>query len=307
MGTPASATAAFTTTASSTTVTVANLPATPSAGGYIVVTVPVTVGGIVLQGFYQVGSVPGSNEATITAADAAVSSVVAGGTVPEFVSALNSSTITVNFANHGLLAGQTFNVQVSTTVGGVTLLGPYTVNTGVTTDSFTITAPYPAGSVETASENGGVAQLATQATVQGLTQNADPVDLLLYPLSRGDYMAVPDKQQQARPTSFWIDRQTVPVFNIWPAPDGNGPYELRYYRSRQIQDADLQSGQTLDVPFNFLEPFTADLAAHLATKWAPDRLADLRGYAAEQWQLAADENRERVSTFFVPDMSGYFA
>lgn len=134
----------------------------------------------------------------------------------------------------------------------------------------------------------------------------DPIDLLMYPLSRGDYQAIPDKKQQGRPTSFWIDRQVVPVFNIWEVPQPNGYYVLRYYRSRQVQDADITSGQQLQIPYRFLESFVSELGAHLAMKFVPERAQTLAAYAQEQWVLASDEDRERVSTFMVPDFSGYY-
>jgi hypothetical protein len=93
---------------------------------------------------------------------------------------------------------------------------------------------------------------------------------------------------------------------MWLVPDGNGPYELRYRRSRQVQDADMTGGQTLNVPYRFLSAFTSDLAAALAVKWAPERMKDLATLAAQEWQMAADEDRERTSTFLTPDLSSYF-
>ena len=139
---------------------------------------------------------------------------------------------------------------------------------------------------------------------QGLPQ---PTDLLMYPLSRGDYMAIPNKRQQGRPNSFWIDRQITPVFNIWEVPFPNGNYVLFYRRSRQVQDADFISGQQLQVPFRFLESFTSELGAHLAMKFAPDRAQTLAAYAQEQWVLASSEDTEKVSFYLVPDFSGYFS
>jgi hypothetical protein len=97
-----------------------------------------------------------------------------------------------------------------------------------------------------------------------------------------------------------------PVFNIWPQPDANGPYELRFKASRQVMDADIVNGQVLGVPFRMLEAFTSDLAAALSLKWAPERLAVLKQEAAEKWEEAAEEDREKVSDFIVPDLSGYF-
>jgi len=236
--------------------------------------------------------------------------IISGGVVPQFVSTLNSNIITVNFPSHGLLTGQPFNVEVTTVVGGVMLLGPYVI-TYLTANSFTIQAAYPAGFAQTVSENNGLTMLATQATIQGLTQSTNPVDIVLYPLSRGDYMAIPLKYQQGRPTSFWLDRQISPEFNVWLVPDQNGPYELRYKASQQVSDADIINGQTLNVPYRFLESFTADLAAALAVKFPPDPKTGitpvaLKQYAMSVWSEAADEDREKVSTYMVPDMSSYF-
>jgi hypothetical protein len=306
MGGATPATPSFTTQLNSTTVTVGNLPATPSAGGFISIATMVSVGGIILNGFYQVVSVPGSGEATITAASAATSAVIEGGVVPQFVSTSGSAVITVNFPNHGLLIGQSFQVQQTTNVGGINLLGPYAVTAVTGANQFTITAAYAAGSNATVYENNGDVNLATQATQQGQSQPSPPVDILLYPLSRGDYWAVPQKLQQGRPTSFWLDRQISPVFNIWLVPDASGPYELVYKASQQVQDADIVGGQTLNIPYRFLETFTADLAAQMAIKWAPDRAVALAQYAAQQWEAAATEDREKVSSFLTPDMSGYF-
>lgn len=305
MGAPVAVMPMFITTANSASVIVSGLAATPAAGQYINVGVMVSIGGIIVDGFYQVQSVPGSGEAMITVVAAAIASAT-GGVVPQFVTTANSNTVTVNLPSHGLLTGQPFNVEAQTSVGGITLLGPYVVTTVNSGDQFTITSPFPAGSATTVSENGGNTNLSTQASSSNDTNPAYPVDIVMYPLSRGDWMAIPDKKQQGRPTTFWVDRQISPVIRIWPQPSADGPYELRYRASRQVQDADLVGGQTLAVPFSFLESFTADLAAALALKWAPERLVVLKQEGAEQWQLASDENREKVSTYLVPDLSGYF-
>ena len=121
-----------------------------------------------------------------------------------------------------------------------------------------------------------------------------PTDLLMYPLSRGDYMAIPNKKQQGRPNSFWIDRQIVPVFNIWEVPFPNGNYVLRYCRSRQVMDADIVGGQQLRFRIVFLKASCLNLGAHLAMKFAPDRAQTLAAYAQEQWVLASEEDIEKV-------------
>lgn len=307
MGAPVSVTPQFTTTINTPNVTISGFTATPSAGQYITVGVQVSVGGIILSGFYQVVSVPGSGQATVAAGTNATASVTNGGTVPSITSAANSTAMTVVFANHGLLVGQPFNVQVTTSVGGVALLGPYPVASVLSANSFTFTAPYPAGSAQTVGENGGETSLSTQSTNPQQVQASFPEDIQLFPMSRTEWMSIPNKTTQGRTTSFWTDRQISPVMNFWPVFDQNGPYEIVFRASQYVQTADITGGQVLNCPARFLESFTSDLAAHLAMKWNPERVADLRSYAAEQWQLAAGEDIEKVSLYLQPDFAGYFS
>lgn len=297
----------FTTVASSTSVTIAGFSDTPSVGGYINIGVPIGVGGTVVSGFYTVDSVPASNSAVITVENAATDSVTSGGQPPLLQTTTDDDTITVQLINHGYVAGDTFTVSVTTSVGGVTLLGPYTIASIVDLNSFTFTAPYPAGFTDSALENDGDAMLATQTQTTSATAFSTPTDLRMYPLSRTDYVSIPNKLIQGRPTSYWLDRQVVPVFNVWQAPDANGPYELRYRRQRQIQDADITSGKQMELPYRFLEAFTAGLAALLAQKWATDRFDKLMLYAEQKWMEAAAEDTEKTSHFLVPDLSGYYS
>jgi hypothetical protein len=325
VGAPVSVPPNFITIAGSTEVVVFDLPATPAPGQYINIGVMVSVGGTVLDGYYKVEAVQESGQALINAATPATvstggslwsialwgqglwaSGTGGGGVVPQFTTTAGSNQITVNFPSHGFAAGQPFNVEVPVNVGGITLNGTYTVAWSADTDQFTIYAVSPALFADSQFENDGDTLLSTQATNQGLNLASNPVDIVLYPLSRGDWMAIPNKRQQGRPTSFWIDRQISPVIHVWPVPDQNGPYEMRYRASRQVMDADIVGGQALGVPFRMLETFTADLAAHLATKWAPERIMALKAYATEQWVLASTEDRERVSTFIGGDLSQYF-
>jgi hypothetical protein len=305
MGTPVNLAPAFATTAGSSSVTVTQANHGLSVGEYANVIVPVAIGGLVVQGFYPVASVLSSSEFTFSAA-ANATATASGGAVPAFTTTQGSVSVAVALANHGLVAGETFYVQVPTTVGGITLSGAYTVATVPDANHFTITAPSAAGSSATASENGGQAQLAGQA------QNTDPIDRILTPMSRSDYAAQPDKGEQAPPTIYVFDRQsTQPTVTLWQVPDGNGPYQLRLYTVRQLRDANALLGQNPDIPYRFSEALCADLALHLARKYPPKpdsgiTIADLKLAAAEAWEEAAAEDRERVSMFMVPDFSSYF-
>lgn len=290
----------FSTQANSTSVEIVQDGNGLSVDMWLNVNVPVSVGGIVLFGFYQVASIPGSDSYTIQAATPATSTVVQGGVVPQFAVFQDSAIAQVILPNHGYLPGQTFQVQVSTTVSNITFYGPYAVQSVVDADTFLVVLPQNAEGDGQGYENDGLAQIITQST------SALPVDRVIYPLSRADYSAIPNKSQQALPTSYWFDRLTTPTITVWPVPDANGPYQLNVYHFVQQDDVNMRGSQGADVPFRFLEAFIANVAAHLAMKWAQDKYQALQQYADRMFSEASDADREKVPFFFVPSMQGYY-
>ena len=290
----------FSTVANSTTVTVTQNAHGLLTGYYIEIVVPVSIGGIVLAGYYQV-NVQTANIYTIQSVMAATSTVNNAGAVPSFTSMNTSTNITTVLNNHGLVPNQQFFVSVQTSVGNIPLFGAYTVGVVVDVNTFTFTAQYQAVSNQTVPENSGQVQLQTQAS------SADPIDRVVTSISRTDYAAYPDKQMQGPPTTYWFDRLSpIPSVTMWQVPDGNGPYQLFYYRMRRIQDAYAIGGQTADIPYRFLDALCAELAARLARKYAPALVQSLQMDAKEAWAIASEEDRERVQMFLVPDTSGYF-
>lgn len=290
---------AFTTTLGSPTVTVTQADHGLIPGMWISVVTQVAVGGIVVYGYYPVITVPTPNTFTITADNAL--SADTPGSVPLFTSTAGDSTITVGLVNHGMEPNETFTVGVATTVGGITLTGGYQVVTVLDSDNFTINPAVDAVVSESVSENDGVFLVNEQSSTN------PPIDRVLYPISRNDYSALPNKFFQSPPTVFWFDRQITPQITLWQVPDQNGPYELRYYRMLQIQDMNLPSGETADMPYRFLEAFVSALAAHLAIKYKPEAAVALDAYSKECWTEAMEEDREEVSTYVVPDMTGYWS
>jgi hypothetical protein len=96
--------------------------------------------------------------------------------------------------------------------------------------------------------------------------------------------------------------QNLPTVNVWPAPDQSSFYQFVYYRLRRIQDAG--NGLAVeDIPFRFIPCMVAGLAYYLSVKLpnvAPDRINMLKADYEQQFQLAADEDREKASIRFVP-------
>lgn len=129
----------FSTTAGSTTVTVIDSNITASVLDYVYYVTPVSVGGIVLTGSYALQTVS-STTYTITAASPATSTVVSGGASYTFQTTSGSAVVTAVLYDHGYSVGSTFDIGVSTTIGGLTLFGLYTVLSVVNSYTFTFSA-----------------------------------------------------------------------------------------------------------------------------------------------------------------------
>jgi hypothetical protein len=102
--------------------------------------------------------------------------VTLGGLPPKFTTTAASATVVVDLVNHNYLIGDTFNVPIATTVGGITISGLYTVTKVNTANQFEITSELAATSSTNAFENGG--QIRVQSFVSIV--NADLGDNSVY-------------------------------------------------------------------------------------------------------------------------------
>jgi hypothetical protein len=141
-------------------------------------------------------------------------------------------------------------------------------------------------------------------------------DISITRISVDTYSTIPNKNSRGRPLQVWIDRQSgasystgpltqpyirFPQINVWPKPDQNNHYWFIYWRLRRIKDAG-DGANTQDIPFRFLPAMIAGLAHNLALKIpeAMDRLPMLKAQYDEQFNLAADEDREKATLRIVP-------
>jgi hypothetical protein len=131
-------------------------------------------------------------------------------------------------------------------------------------------------------------------------------DIVVSPISRTEYADQPNKALQARPTTYWWDRQIQSTITMWPTPDQNGPYTLYLYVESQIQDATLPQGSTPNIPYRFYEAFAAGLAAKLAVKYPPagGPMAAIQ-MAQMAWENAANKDIEHTPLFIIPGLSAY--
>lgn len=160
-----------------------------------------------------------------------------------------------------------------------------------------------------------IQQVTTTLTqgVSDITVGADTIDILsivvrrdntdygIQRLSRDDYINIPNKTQQSRPSQWFLDRLISPVLKLWPVPDSSTD-QIIYNRLVRLDDADTATN-TLQIPFRFYPALAAGLAYYIAIKKAPDRIQLLKTLYEEEMQRAMDEDRDRASFNVVPSLA----
>tara|TARA_A100001391_G_scaffold190632_1_gene163308 strand:- start:2678 stop:3346 length:669 start_codon:yes stop_codon:yes gene_type:complete len=125
-------------------------------------------------------------------------------------------------------------------------------------------------------------------------------DFQLTRMSRSEYLTIPNKTTQGRPSQYFYDRQVTPQIILWPTPE-NSTDTLVYYYVRRIEDADALVNTT-NAPFRFLPCMVAGLAYYTALKKAPERVQLLKVLYEEEFQRAADEDEDRVALKLQPSI-----
>ena len=143
-------------------------------------------------------------------------------------------------------------------------------------------------------------------TVIRTGSGSDQQDLSINRISVSTYATIPNKNNQGRPIQIYVDRQATPKVSVWPTPDSSATYTLAYWRLRRIEDAGRAGSNTYDVPSRFIPCLVAGLAYHIATKRPEvglDRVTFLKAAYDEQFTLAADEDRDKSSIQFAPNIT----
>lgn len=107
----------------------------------------------------------------------------------------------------------------------------------------------------------------------------------------------------AHVTGATLTKTYPPNISVWPTPNAPGDqYTFVYYRLRRMQDAGTGVSDQ-DVPFRFIPCMVAGLAAQLSMKIPgvdPNRAVMLKADYEQQFQMAADEDRDKAPVRFVP-------
>jgi hypothetical protein len=126
----------------------------------------------------------------------------------------------------------------------------------------------------------------------------DNTDYALDRYSREEFLTIPNKTTQGRPSQFFLDRQITPNLQLWPVPE-NSTDIVFYDALTRMQDADTFINSS-DMPFRFYPCLAAGLAYYIAIKRAPQRIQILKAAYEEEFERAMTEDRDRASFNVVP-------
>ena len=130
------------------------------------------------------------------------------------------------------------------------------------------------------------------------TVNGTQTDYQMSRVGRMEYLNIPNKTTEARPTEFFVDRQATPVLKLWPTPE-NSTDVFVSYRIQRIDDV-TASAQDQEIPSRFIPPMVSGLAYYMSLKKNPERVPMLLQIYEQDLKRAQDEDRGRASLHLVP-------
>lgn len=138
--------------------------------------------------------------------------------------------------------------------------------------------------------------------LDAVIRNAANTDIAMERITATQWAYIPDKTITGIPNSYMVQRgQDSTTINLWPVPVDN-TMTLVYWRLRRIQEAGNIRNDP-DVPFRFIDPLVWGLAFHIASKKNQAIAPALKMAYEDAWTLASDEDRDRSSFYFYPDVT----
>tara|TARA_R110000824_G_scaffold98284_1_gene234493 strand:- start:2240 stop:3145 length:906 start_codon:yes stop_codon:yes gene_type:complete len=219
-----------------------------------------------------------------------------------------------------MTVGATASFSVSETITGGTSNATAFITSKPSSTSLAITVPsgtFSSGETITGSTSGATTTVSSAVSLEDIQASIDILsavvrtnggtstqsDLSISRVSRDQYINIPSKRTEARPTQFYVDRTITPVIKLWPTPN-NDTYTLVFDRLLRMDDVDGYTNNP-QVPFRFYPCLTAGLAYYISMKRAPDRIQVLKAVYEEEFERAAAEDRDRASLSLTPSRDYY--
>ena len=128
-------------------------------------------------------------------------------------------------------------------------------------------------------------------------------DLTMTRISISQYSHLTNKLTQGRPVQFWVEKDPGAIaLNVWPVPDSAVTYKVGYYYIQRVEDTGSPASNNVDIPSRFMPCMAAGLAYHISMKRpeSAERVPLLKQAYEEQWNLAADADRDKTSFYVSP-------
>ena len=219
-----------------------------------------------------------------------------------------------------MTVGATASFSVSETITGGTSNATASITSKPSGTSLAITVPsgtFSSGETITGGTSGATTTVSSAVSFENIQASIDVLsavvrtnggtstqsDLSISRVSRDQYINIPSKRTEARPTQFYVDRTITPVIKLWPTPN-NDTYTLMFDRLMRMDDIDTYTNNP-EVPFRFYPCLTAGLAYYISMKRAPDRIQVLKAVYEEEFERAAAEDRDRASLSLTPSSDYY--
>ena len=213
-----------------------------------------------------------------------------------------------------MTVGASGSFTVGEAITGGTSAATASITSKPTSTSLAITVPsgtFTSGETITGGTSGATTTVsaavsfsAVQSTIDILAAvvRRDNTDYNIQRISRGDYLGIPNKTTEGRPSQIFVNKQITPTIKLWPTPDKNTDV-LLFDRLVRIDDADNYI-DTLQMPFRFYPALAAGLAYYLSIKKAPDRITLLKSIYDDEIARALCQDADRTSFSVVPATNG---
>lgn len=123
------------------------------------------------------------------------------------------------------------------------------------------------------------------------------IDYEVERISRAEYLNIPKKSTEARPSQYYLERTITPTLYLYPTPDAADTF--KYYALTRINDAGAYTNNA-EIPFRFIPCMVAGLAYYISMKKSPERIPITKAVYDEEWARAAAEDTVRTSVKLVP-------
>jgi len=130
------------------------------------------------------------------------------------------------------------------------------------------------------------------------TENNVVTDYTLDRVDRNEYVNIPNKATQARPTELWVERKKSPVIHLYPTPE-NSTDKLVYYVWQTIEDSSAQVND-VDIPTRFMPCLVSGLAYYLCLKKNVQKLPIIKQQYEQDLTNALRYDEDRSPLRLVP-------